>query len=257
MANMSKIETIGDATLYLGDCREILPTLGKVDAVVTDPPYGIGVDRAMAKQSGTQYGRAAAPKSTYSASGWDDAAPDSGTINLLLAAAPYQIIFGGNYFELPPTRCWLIWDKENGTNTFADCELAWTNLDKPVRRLSWMWNGMLRRGGESRDGHPTQKPLEVMRWCIGHLPGRRMTILDPFMGSGTTGMAAISLGHKFIGIEAELGYFEMACRRIRETANRPDMFVELDRRAAEISDDLARPTFATIWDDPFYKDAAE
>ncbi len=253
---MVRTETIGDATLYLGDCREILPTLGKVDAVVTDPPYGIGVDRTMAKQSGTQYGRAAAPKSTYAASGWDDAAPSQATLAMVRGASQHQIIFGGNYFDLPPTRCWLVWDKENGTNAFADCELAWTNLDKPVRRLSWMWNGMLRRGGEARDGHPTQKPLEVMRWCIGHLPGQRLTILDPFMGSGTTGMAALSLGHKFIGIEVDPIYFDMACRRIDDEAKRPDMFAKIEKRAAEIETALERPTFSQIWDHP-YKDAAE
>jgi DNA modification methylase len=219
--------------LILGDCREIMPTLGPVDAVVTDPPYGIGVDRAMAKNSGTHYGRAAAPKSHYTATGWDDAAPDSETLSAVRTAAPSQIIFGGNYFPLPPARCWLVWDKENGTNAFADCELAWTNLDKPVRKLSWMWNGMLRRGGETREGHPTQKPLEVMRWCIGQLTGKNLTILDPFMGSGTTGVAAMSLGHKFIGIEIDQTYFDLACRRISEATKQTDLFIEKPKPAKQ------------------------
>jgi site-specific DNA-methyltransferase (adenine-specific)/modification methylase len=227
-------ETLAEGvTLYNADCREVLPTLGKVDAVVTDPPYGIGVDRAMAKASGTQYGKAAAPKGTYLASGWDDATPERETISKALSLSGSAIIFGGNYFELPPSRCWLVWDKQNGGNAFADCELAWTNLDKPVRKIDWMWNGMLRKGGEERNGHPTQKPLEVMRWCLEQLPENCGTILDPFMGSGTTGVAAVSLGRKFIGIEIEPKYFDIARRRIQAALDAPDMFVEAPKPAKQ------------------------
>lgn len=233
---MSRVETIGDATLYLGDCREILPTLGKVDAVVTDPPYGLGVDRAMNKQGGTQYGRAAAAKRRYDATDWDHA-PPNWMLDWLRDISDWQIIFGGNYFNLPPARCWLVWDKQNGDNAFADCELAWTNLDKPVRRIEWMWNGMLRRGGEERGGHPTQKPLEVMRWCLGQLPPCR-GILDPFMGSGTTGMAAVKAKTSFIGIERHGPYFDMACRRIEEAARQPDMFAQTEAATIEIQQDL-------------------
>lgn len=218
-------ELIGDARLILGDCREVLQGLQKVDAVVTDPPYGIGVDRSMAKVSGTQYGNAAAPKSTYEASGWDDTTPPRELLDLIREKSAFQIIFGGNYFELPPSRCWLVWNKENGTNAFADCELVWTNLDKPVRAIDWMWNGMLRRGGEERNGHPTQKPEGVMSWCLEQLPPTVATVLDPFMGSGTTGVAAIKAGKKFIGIEREPKYFEIACRRISEARKQPDMFI--------------------------------
>ena len=218
-----RIETIGDATLYLGDCLEILPTLGKVDAVVTDPPYGIGVDRSMAKVGGTQYGKAAAPKNHYEASGWDDAEMTLDQANAFIAASDYQVFWGGNYYGLPRARCWLVWDKQNGGNAFADCELAWTNLDKPVRKFSWMWNGMLRQGGEDRNGHPTQKPLALMEWCI-HQVGNPQTILDPFMGSGTTGVACANLGRKFIGIEIELKYFEIACERIDNAYRQKRMF---------------------------------
>jgi DNA modification methylase len=211
--------------LILGDCREILPTLGKVDAVVTDPPYGIGWDRQAEKDTGRKPGVSAARKGTYEATGWDDAIPDAAVFDLIGHAARYQIIFGGNHFGLPPSRCWLVWDKKTGDNEFADCELAWTNLDKPVRRIEWMWNGMLRKGGEPRGEHPTQKPLGVMKWCIEHLP-EGQTILDPFMGSGTTGVAAVKLGRKFIGIEIEPKYYDIACRRIAEALKQPDMFIE-------------------------------
>ena len=193
-------------------------------ALVTDPPYGIRVDRAMAAQSGTKYGNAAAAKRHYEAVGWDDAPPDAATLQAFVGCTEWQIIFGGNYFELPPARCWLVWDKENGSNAFADCELAWTNLDKPVRRLSWMWNGMLRKGGEERGEHPTQKPIGVMAWAIQQLPADAKTILDPFMGSGTTGVACAKLGRKFIGIEIEPKYFDIACKRIDEAYRQPRLF---------------------------------
>ena len=211
----------GRVTLYCGDCRDILPTLGPVDAVVTDPPYGIGADSAMHKAGGTKYGRAAAAKRVYASTNWDAEPADMAWVVDFGVPA---IVFGGNYFHLPPARCWLVWDKKvNGE--FADCELAWTNLDKPVRRIEWMWNGMLRRGQEPRGEHPTQKPVGVMKWCIEHLPASAETILDPYMGSGTTGVAAIALGRRFVGIERDPRYFEIACRRLAEAARQPDMLV--------------------------------
>lgn len=219
-----RVETIGDCTLYLGDCLEILPTLGRFDACVTDPPYGIGADAAMHKKGGTRYGVALAAKREYAETDWDANPITPENIALLRSVSDQQIIFGGNYFELPPARCWLVWDKQvNGA--FADCELAWTNLDKPVRRIVWMWNGMLRRGGEERNAHPTQKPLEVMAWCLGHLPSAQ-SIIDPFMGSGTTGVACARSGLKFTGIEREQKYFDIACRRIEEAYRQPRLFAE-------------------------------
>src|SRR5690625_3769223 len=120
-------EIIGDAVLYLGDCRDVLPMIGKVHAVVTDPPYGIGIDRQMEASSGTQSGGMKAKKGNYVASGWDDSPMDDDITKQILLMSDHQIIFGGNYFNLPPSRCWLIWDKEVNGN-FADAELAWTNL---------------------------------------------------------------------------------------------------------------------------------
>jgi len=134
----------------------------------------------------------------------------------------YQAFFGGNYFTLPPTSCWLVWDKLNGKNDFADCELAWTNWPKAVRRLQWLWNGMIRQGNEERF-HPTQKPLEVMKWVIELCP-KADSVLDPFMGSGTTGVAAIQLGRKFIGIERDERYFEIACKRIEQAVAQGQLF---------------------------------
>lgn len=225
---MAEKVVIGNAELYLGDCLDVLPTLPKVDAVITDPPYGIGIDRSMAASSGHQSGGMSAPKGEYVASGWDDAPISAEHIAMLMAAGTQIVIFGGNYFQLPPSKCWLVWDKKvNGH--FADCELAWTNLDKPVRRIEWMWNGMLRQGGESRNGHPTQKPLAVMQWCLGHTDGR--SVLDPFMGSGTTGVAAALAGRFFIGIEREPKYFDIAVRRITEAQKQQELFRHEDVQA--------------------------
>lgn len=212
-------QQIGDCTLYLGDCTEVMPTLEQVNAVVTDPPYGIG------EAAGKNKSRSVLADSTdYGHSKWDDNPIDQKIIDNLLTYK-YQIIFGGNYYDLPPTSCFLIWDKENGNNDFADCELAWTNLDKAVRKINWLWHGMIRKGNEKRY-HPTQKPVGVMQWSIGYLPNDAKTILDPFMGSGTTGVACAKMGRQFIGIELERRYFDIACQRIEEAYQQPDFFTK-------------------------------
>jgi DNA modification methylase len=216
---MSRVETIGRATLYLGDCRDILPTLGKVDAVVTDPPYGIG--EAAGKNASR--GKLAVSKD-YGNDAWDNEPVSPEAIALLRAAGKWLVIFGGNYYALPATSCWLVWDKENGASDFADCELAWTNLPKAVRRIRYMWNGMLRAHGEERGDHPTQKPIGVMKWALSHLPDPAQTILDPFMGSGTTGVAAVQMHRDFIGIEREPKYFDIACKRIEDAQRQGSLF---------------------------------
>lgn len=211
---------IGDATLYLGDCREILPTLPKADACVTDPPYGIGEAAGKNASRGNL-----APATDYGDDDWDDAPISPELLASVLSAARWHVIFGGNFYTLPSSSCWLVWDKEN-TGDFADCELAWTNMPKAVRRLRWMWNGMLRKGNEARVGHPTQKPLGVMEWCLDQLPAGTRTILDPFMGSGTTGVACVKRGFAFTGIEQRARYFDIACKRIEEAYRQPRLFDE-------------------------------
>lgn len=183
---------IGDATLYLGDCMDVLPTLPKVDAVITDPPYGIFA-------CGGKWGK----KSELQ---WDRSAPD---ISLLLDKSDVQIVWGGNYFDLPPSRGWLVWYKRDSVPSAADVELAWTSIDMNAKLI----DQTIAATNAERCGHPTQKPLKVMTWTLTFVP-KAETILDPFMGSGTTGVAAIQLGRKFIGIEREPRYFDIACERI-------------------------------------------
>lgn len=217
---MAREEIIGDCRLILGDCRDVLPMLGRFDACVTDPPYGIG--EAAGKNASR--GNLAVAKD-YGKDEWDNEPCSPDLIAQIRAISQWQIIFGGNYYALPPASCWLVWDKENGNNDFADCELAWTNLPKAVRRIKFMWNGMLRANGETRGDHPTQKPIGVMEWALGHLIDSH-SVIDPFMGSGTTGVACVRQGLKFTGIEREPKYFDIACRRIEEAYRQPRLFAE-------------------------------
>ncbi|QNI34525.1 site-specific DNA-methyltransferase [Alloacidobacterium dinghuense] len=209
--------------LFNADSRELLPGL-KADLVCTDPPYGIGVARRSWNggrgkkhcRSGMMRGRKPVQCRDYGDYDWDDAPPSRWVFDLLRENSRWQIIFGGNYFPLPPSRCWLVWDKDNGGNQFADCELAWTNFEKPVRKLRWRWNGFLQEDMKNKEErvHRAQKPLEVMRWCIQHAPEECGTILDPFAGSGTTLLAARTLGRKAIGIEREEAFCETAAKRL-------------------------------------------
>jgi site-specific DNA-methyltransferase (adenine-specific)/modification methylase len=212
-------QEIGNATVILGDCLEILPTLGQFDAVVTDPPYGIGE----ARKNNASRGKLAVAKD-YGISDWDDQPITKESVDFLRNISKWQIIFGGNYFELPPAKCWLIWDKENGESDFADAELAWTNLNKAVRLKRYMWNGMLRANKELRGDHPTQKPIGIMKWVISHLPTDVKTIIDPYMGSGTTGVACMEMDKAFVGIERERKYFDIACKRIEDAQRQERLF---------------------------------
>jgi len=217
-------EVIGDCTLYLGDCLEILPTLERVDAVITDPPYGIGADKNL--RANKRHGSAVAHSKDYGAANWDSKPPEQATLDELSCAGSWSIFWGGNYFRFGPSACWLVWDKDNGDNGYADCELAWTNLPRAVRKFKWRWMGMLQElAGSKKEErqHPTQKPVALLEWCIKLCP-ESDSILDPFMGSGTTGVACANLGRKFIGIEIEPKYFDIACERITNAYRQERLF---------------------------------
>ena len=208
-------------TIYHGDCREILPEIRGPyphptrTLVLTDPPYGIGADKN--KRANKRHGNAAVASKDYGAGDWDNEPPSDLTLIQVIQAGEFAIIFGGNYFELPVSPKWLVWDKENGDNGYADCELAWTNLGGAVRMFKFRWMGMLQGNMKEKEVryHPTQKPTELMRWCIG-LVGGVDTVIDPFMGAGTTLRAAKDLGKKAIGIEREEKYCEIAAKRLSQ-----------------------------------------
>jgi DNA modification methylase len=228
---MTEKVVIWNAELWHGDCREVLPLLSKHDLLLTDPPYGIGESsrrnatrvkpfgsRADAKNTRGTY----VPPTEYGAYEWDERPPDTELIDACISAAGSAVIWGGNFFGLPAASKWLVWDKLN-SGDFADCELAWTNLSGAVRIFRHMWNGMLRDSERAIPRvHPTQKPVALILWCLSHTESQ--TILDPFMGSGTTGVACARLGKAFTGIERERRYFDIACERIAAAQAQGRMF---------------------------------
>lgn len=201
-----KKEVIGRATLYMADCMDVLHLIPKVDAIITDPPYGISANKQTLGKGKKAFDRGG---------DWDQARPE---ISWATRFAKWFCIWGGNYFsdQLPPTNDILVWHKLNDGRSFSECEFAWTNSGKQSRIKSHHWSG------EEKE-HPTQKPLQVMEWCISMFPEAH-TIFDPFMGSGTTGVASIMAGRHFIGVEREQAYFEIACRRIFDAQRLVDMF---------------------------------
>ena len=204
---MDKV-TIGNSTLYCAACEDVLPTLERVDAVITDPPYGLGK-----RMQGGTWGAKTEFKEMVV---WDNSAPDVDLLLRLCSMSDIAVFWGGNYYGLPATRCWLVWDKQNAVPTMADCEIAWTSLDANTKRFSHPVGRIL-------NGHPSEKPLALMLWTIETVKARG-TILDPFMGSGTTGVACAQLGRTFIGIERERKYFDIACERIERAQAQGQMF---------------------------------
>ena len=200
-------EIIGDATLYLGDCMEIMKDMPdkSVDAVVTDPPYGI-------KASDMNLGFSAS--SRIDKSSWDESVPPKSCFDRMLMISKLQILWGGNYFAnlLPNSKGWLVWNKGGSfkDRSFSECELAWASIDRNTAEITY---NPLSMGAYINRCHKTQKPTAIMKWCLAHIPNAQ-TILDPFMGSGTTGVACMELGRKFIGIEIDEKYFDIACKRI-------------------------------------------
>ena len=211
---MSEKVVIGNAELWHGDCREVLPLLPKHDLLLTDPPYGIGRDGKPPSTSshGGHKG--------YEFMGWDADAPPAWLFGLMHEKAENLIIWGANYYpqHLQPSMGWLVWDKGQRISQ-SDCELAYTTLDKALRSMT------LNRAAIAQDGavHPTQKPVQVMAWCLDFSAAAK-TVLDPFMGSGTTGVACAQLGKAFTGIERERKYFDIACERIARAQAQGQMF---------------------------------
>ena len=206
---------MSEVKLYLGDCLEILPTLaaGSVDAVVTDPPYGIGRDKGFDGFDG--FGIPIAR--TQYIGDWDSERPNKHCFDEILRISKIALIFGGNYFSdyLPVGNHWVVWDKKQTMPTFGDCELIWTNVKRnSVKWITREWNGLL--GKEESRQHATQKPTKIIKWLLEQYTQPGDLILDPFMGSGTTGVACVQTGRNFIGIEIDPRYFAIAEKRIKE-----------------------------------------
>ena len=229
MTAIKREVVIGDQRLILGDCLEVMPTLGKVDAVVTDPPYGIDYGRAGRFSASHGWGQWRENVS------WDSDRPEPAVFDAIQSCSKEQIIWGGNYFAdlLPAKMRWLSWDKGQRDFSLADMELAWTSQQKAARVFNYPRVAAVKDGKQ----HPTQKPVALMQWCLGFLPNAE-TILDPFMGSGTTLVACAKLGRKGIGIEIDPDYFDIACKRVEEAYRQPDLFVESPKKPEQTGFDL-------------------
>jgi site-specific DNA-methyltransferase (adenine-specific) len=191
--------------------------------VLTDPPYGIGEARSRNKTRGCL-----AIAKDYGESDWDDFIPSKECFQEMIRVSKNQIIFGGNYFveHLYNSSCWIVWDKDNGATDFADCELAWTSFKTAVRKYKYTWNGMIQENMRNKEQrfHPTQKPIGLFERILNNYSERGMTILDPFLGSGTTAIAALNTGRFFIGIEKEPQYVEIARRRVEQAQAQQSLF---------------------------------
>jgi len=221
---MSETVVIGDATLIHGDCREVLPLLPKHDLLLTDPPYGI--DKKISVGGGPHTKTKTKFHNLYKAGPrWDIERPGKDLFELMFSTSRHQIVCGANYFcdMLPVSRGWVFWDKMGAGMSSVNDELLFTSLDvsmKVFRRCHGLDKGFLNKDGQ---WHPTQKPTELMKWCILQVPGVQ-SVLDPFAGSGTTGVACVHLGVNFTGIERERKYFDIACERISRAQAQGRMF---------------------------------
>lgn len=207
-------ERIGNQRLLLGDCLSILPDVVHLcGATLSDPPYGI----AAKWQGGSGHGWGKASQQTAARNDWDDSPPPAAIIQSWRRTKAPTIIWGGNYFDLGPSRGILVWNKPERNFTLSEAEIAWTNIDMRMRVFD-------HPRSEPNRVHPTQKPLPLMLWCLGFLP-KEAVVLDPYMGSGTTIVACQMAGRKGVGIERDPHWFDVACRRVDEAARQPDLFI--------------------------------
>ena len=207
--------------IYNMDCLDGMKEIPdkSIDLVITDPPYGnVLKNSGWVHQPGELIGHAR--EKDYTGVNFDewDKKPTDEYFTELFRISKNQIIFGGNYFDLPPSPCWIVWDKDNGNNDFGDCELAWTSFKTAIRKFTWRWNGMLQQDPTHKEErvHPTQKPVKLFEWILKNYAKDGDVICDPFFGSGSCLVACVRMGHQFIGFEKEKTYFDAAQIRIKK-----------------------------------------
>jgi site-specific DNA-methyltransferase (adenine-specific) len=225
---MSEPVIIGGATLYNCDCMEYMRGLPDkaFELAIVDPPYGIGESG----DSNSTRSKMAVSKNYKAFAGRDLLPPDAKYFIELLRVSKNQIIWGANHFAdrlpYPASPSWIVWDKENGENDFADCELAYSSFKKAVRRFRFQWQGMLQGDMKNKEEriHPTQKPVKLYEWLLTNYakPGDR--ILDTHLGSGSSAIACLNLGFEIVGCELDEDYFAAACKRIRMATAQERLF---------------------------------
>lgn len=219
---MTRHEIGSECVIVYGDALEVRPELPTDAAIVTDPPYGIAFNFAKkrrGRKSGLSWGGNGNPDIQRD---WSRVTGDEQPFNPSpWLTFPFVVLWGANHYadRLPTATRWLVWDKRDGTTSddHSDCEMAWTNLKGAARLYSHLWRGICRAGEENvakaAKLHPAQKPLALMRWCLSFLP-EGVLVVDPYMGSGTTGVACLQTGHPFIGVETDSDHFEVARERL-------------------------------------------
>lgn len=210
-----------------GDCMDFLREQPDkaFDLAIVDPPYGIGASFANYLGDSKRANAATAP-TQYHFSSWDSSVPSDQYFHELRRVCRNQIIWGGNYFRLGPSPCYLVWDKDNSTSQFADCELAWTSFSSAVRKLRFKWHGMLQEDMSNKEEriHPTQKPVALYKWLLQNYAKQGDTILDTHLGSGSSRIAAYDLGFDFTGIELDKDYFDAQEKRFADHIAQGNLF---------------------------------
>ncbi|MDB0602143.1 DNA methyltransferase [Tenacibaculum maritimum] len=217
--------------VYNMDCVQGLKhyTDNYFDLAIVDPPYGIGYSTRAGKQSGTKSGNAAAAKRVYTEKDWDNAAPDLEYFVELMRVSKNQIIWGANHFidKIPyGSPCWIVWDKDNGTNKFADCELAWTSFKTSVRKFKWTWKGMIQQNMKNKEEriHPTQKPVKLYEWLLMNYAEKGFKILDTHLGSGSSRIDAHRMGFDFVAFELDQEYYNLQEKRFKDITAQIQLF---------------------------------
>ena len=203
---------IGDAVLYLGDCMDVLPMLDKVDAVITDPPFGVG---NFVQVSGNVRGEVVT---------WNESGPTEEFFKLIKEKSTHRIVWGANYFNCFEGAGGLVWIKNQPMPNMSKAEMASTSWGNKVELATITWTNYV---NSKVSTHPCERPVDLYKWCISQLPKNavsRISILDPYMGSGSCGVAAMQMGKQFIGIEREEKYFDIACRRLGQAAAQGQLF---------------------------------
>ena len=222
-------ETIGKATIYNMDCMTLLKeTPDKFyDLAIVDPPYGINAAETFGGEQ-RKSGNGAAMKTAFEKKDWDLAIPQKDYFDELRRVSKNQIIWGANYMTtyLPPSMGWIVWDKDNGTTKFSDCELAYSSFERALRKFKYMWNGMLQENMKNKETkiHPTQKPVQLYEWLLTNYAKQGDKILDTHLGSGSHAIACNNLGFELTACELDKDYYEASIKRIKQATAQERLF---------------------------------
>ena len=213
--------TLPFSEVYNEDCIEVMKRYedNYFDLAVVDPPYGIGANK-MQLGNGKR-------KIYRGENDWDNSIPTAEYWEQLFRVSKNQIVWGGNYMTefLPPSRCWIFWDKGTGDNSYADGELAWCSFDKVVKKYSRFWSGgNAKERGDIDRVHPTQKPISLYEWILKEFAVEGNLVLDTHLGSGSSRIACQKNGYSFTGFELDKDYYEAQEKRFKDFVSQLRMF---------------------------------